>query len=423
MVGLSAHLPTALAASPDASKPPIPQLDTGGHDSLIRDIVFTRDGRQLVSAGNDKLVRVWDIATGRTVRTFRGETGPGSEGKIFAMALSPDNRWLAVAGYLRIQGESNTHIRLYDFASGESVALLEGHTNVVNALAFSADSAWLVSGSADKTAIIWNLATRQKHRTLRGHTNAIYAVGFTPDNKRVVTGSLDHALKLWNTATGALIQTMTGHTDKVHAVAVTPDNRILSGGKDRSIRIWDGITGAGLSTLVEDQGTQIGSLSVNPDGRQVLAGVGRGSGYDIHLYDLASGTRVERYPGHDNIVLATAFSPDGSLAATAGGNNQEIHLWSTATGELQHRLAGTGQAVWAVGFSSDSRYIAWGNTWKSNDINQRDPLTAQLRLPDTERPLGQPQPINPKQVWQRVQTGWKDWTLQHQPGGASGLSH
>ena len=416
MIVLSACLSTATAANSESPKPPIPQLDTGGHDSLIRDIVFTQDGRQLVSAGDDKLVRVWDIQTGQTVRTLRGETGPGLEGTIYALALSPDNRWLAVGGWM-----PSNEIRLYDFASGELVALLAGHTNVVHALAFSADNAWLVSGqggSTHQTAIIWNLATRQPDHILRGHTDRIYAVSFTPDNQRVVTGSYDHSLKLWDRSSGALIQTMTGHTDKIQAVAVTPDNRILSGSLDQSIRIWNGTTGATLGTLVKDQGTQIGSLSVSPDGRHVLTGVGLGLGNDTHLYELASGKRIQRYSGHDNIVLATAFSSDGSLAATAGGNNRQIHLWSTKTGQLQHRLAGTGQAVWAVGFSPDNRYIAWGNTYDKQHINQRGPLTTQLRLPDAQHPLGQPQPINLQQDWQRAQSRSGDWSLQHQPGGA-----
>ncbi|MFY9641772.1 MAG: hypothetical protein WAK07_12865, partial [Rhodomicrobium sp.] len=68
---------------------PIPQIDTGGHMAAIRGIAFTPGGKQLVSAGEDKVIRVWDVASGKTVRTIRGESALGSPGKIFAMALSP----------------------------------------------------------------------------------------------------------------------------------------------------------------------------------------------------------------------------------------------------------------------------------------------------------------------------------------------
>ncbi len=58
------------------------------------------DGRYLVSAGYDKVVRIWDLETGETVRTLRGQIGAGHEGKIYAMALSPDERWFAVGGFM-----------------------------------------------------------------------------------------------------------------------------------------------------------------------------------------------------------------------------------------------------------------------------------------------------------------------------------
>ena len=76
------------------------QLDTGGHMAVIRGLAFTPDGKFIVSAGDDKVIRVWDWRTGKTVRTIRGQSGRGQEGKIYAMALSPDGRWLAAGGYL-----------------------------------------------------------------------------------------------------------------------------------------------------------------------------------------------------------------------------------------------------------------------------------------------------------------------------------
>ena len=60
--------------------------------------MFTPDGKQLVSAGDDKVIRVWDWQAAKTIRTIRGQVADGPEGKIFAMALSPDGRWLAVGG-------------------------------------------------------------------------------------------------------------------------------------------------------------------------------------------------------------------------------------------------------------------------------------------------------------------------------------
>ena len=76
-------------------------LDTGGHMSLIRYVVFTPDGNQIVSASEDKLIRIWDWRSGKTVRTIRGESAAGDAGKIYAMALSPDGRLLAAGACWR----------------------------------------------------------------------------------------------------------------------------------------------------------------------------------------------------------------------------------------------------------------------------------------------------------------------------------
>ena len=119
-----------VAAKPSADAP-LPMLDTGGHMAMINGIAFTPDGRQLVSASDDKTIRVWDLASGKTVRTIRGESAPGEAGKVHAMALSPDGKWLAAGGSMATFDGANHieigTIRLYEFASSRLVALLKGH--------------------------------------------------------------------------------------------------------------------------------------------------------------------------------------------------------------------------------------------------------------------------------------------------------
>jgi WD40 repeat protein/uncharacterized caspase-like protein len=406
---------------------PILMLDTGGHQAIIKGIAFTHDGKYLVSAGDDKVVRVWDWRAGKTVRTIRGQVGPGPEGAIFAMALSPDGRWLAVAGWT---DKSDARvpccgdIRLYDFATGELKALLKGHTSSINALAFSPDSTRLISGAwlGDLTAIIWDVAAHKPLHRLEGHTAEIYGVAFTPDGARAVTASLDRTLRLWNVADGALVKDMRGHGDKVWALAVQPkDGTIASGDNSGEIRLWDSRTGAFLRTLAR-QGGQVGSLRFSPDGRLLLSTCGQNCGGEFRqrIFDVASTQELTVYSKHDNIVLASAFSPDGRLVATGGGDNEEIHIWDSRTGETKAVLKGTGSTAWAAGFSADGRQIAWGHTQTQNNPAAYGPLEMALRLPGVGETLGEPEPLTNQEDWVRAPTRFGAWSLQHRKGGGYG---
>ena len=417
---------------------PVLMLDTGGHMAKIWKVAFTPDGRQLVSASDDKTIRVWDVATGKTVRTIRGEVATGHAGKIFAMALSQDGKWLAVGGWLANYTGTNRQdvgaIRLYDFASGRLVSLLKGHEDVVYGLAFSPDGLHLISGSFDKTAIIWDVGAGKAEHRLQGHTAEIYTVGFTPDGKRAVTGSLDHELRLWSVETGVLLQPMTGHRDKVYSLAVAPDGRIASGDLSGEIRLWDGRTGAFLKRL-DRQKTAVGSLSFSPDGEALLSGVAAQEvgPFDCHVYDLASGREIVSYRGHDNVVIATAISPDGRWAATGGGNDRAIQIWDLRTGTRRQGpdgqpliLGGTGHAVWAVGFQVNGHQIAWGNT-NSNPggitpINDRGPLQHALTLPSANETLSSPQTLGPEVAgtFRRAMVRHGSWSLSQRKGGSYG---
>ncbi|WP_350112499.1 WD40 repeat domain-containing protein [Nitrosomonas sp.] len=376
-----AQSPTADGTLTALDGQPILQIDSGGHMAKIQDIFFTHDGNTLISASDDKTVRVWDIASGKTIRILRGQIGPGDEGKIYAAALSPDNRWLAVGGWLK--GEDNRHIiRLIDLLSGQVVHLLKGHRAVINALAFSADSRRLVSGSADNTARIWDVVSGANLQTLSGHSDAIYAVAFSPDGHLAATGSDDHSLKFWDSATGKLLADLPGHTDKVRSVTFTPDGRyLLSGSHDRTIRLWDGQTGAAIKVLAQ-QDSRVNSLSVSVDGSKVLTGSGTGENYKNNIFAIPSGERLISFSGHQNTVLATAISPDGNTAATGGGNNSEIYLWDIRTGTIQQRLIGRGGSIWSAGFAGDGRSIAWGRVPQTGNRIMNTALEHSFQLQD-----------------------------------------
>ncbi len=368
-----------LTAGPARGDEPILVIDSGGHTAVITDIVFTRDGRQLVSAGKDKVVRVWDIENGAVVRTIRGEIGPGREGKIYAAALSPDERVLAVGGWLAGSPNQSRAVRLHDFLTGQVLGLLEGHENVILDLAFSPDGRTLASGSADDTVRLWDVMAKKPRHVLHGHNDDVYAIALSPDGERLASGSYDHTVRLWDVASGELLRELTDHEDKVRAASFSPDGLYLaSGSDDRTVRLWAGHTGEMIKVLAQQE-TSIGSLSFSPDGRRLLTGTGA-VGRDIcHVYTVPSGGEVSRFE-HDNIVLATAFAPDGHLVATGGGNTFPIELWRPEDGQPVRRFAGQGHPVWSIAFGRDGKSVAFGNKYSYRNPIYWGPLERTILL-------------------------------------------
>ncbi len=185
------------------------QLDTGGHKALIRDVLVTSDKRYLVSASEDKTIRIWDTRSKKEVRKILGQIGPGSEGMIYAIALTPDDQTLAVGGFLDVRGIGKTgKIRLYDLPSGKLSQILKSHTDVVVNLHFSADGNFLVSGSYDKTVKVWKKEGSRfvLHKTGDDHTREVHAVRIFQEARdiRVVSASYDDTVKLYSLRDGLL---------------------------------------------------------------------------------------------------------------------------------------------------------------------------------------------------------------------------
>ncbi len=364
-------LTTALCAL-RAEDAPILCLDPGGHTAAIKQVLFTPDGRQLISVGEDKVIRCWDTSTGETLRTLHGQIGPGPEGKLYAAAISPDGQTLAVGGYS--SSDANA-IRLIELHTGVVTRLLCGHENVISSLAFSPDGATLASGSADNTVRLWDADSGKCRRVLRGHAKEVTSVAFSWDGRQVASASFDHTARVWEVATGATRFILRGHTAEVGTLAWSPDGEtIATGSDDQTIRLWNADDGQLRQTLPR-QGNQVTCLAFSPDSRRLLSGLGGRPGeFTVRLWSLPKGTVALEFTKHHDTVMDVAFSPDGKTVASAGGDNNEIYLWDADTGVEKQRLAGRGAEAHSIAWSADSSRVAWGNQAVFKSINERGPL-------------------------------------------------
>jgi hypothetical protein len=149
---------------------------------------------------------------------------------------------------------------------------LKGHTNSVISVAYSPDGKRIVTGSADKTAKVWDAATGRELLTLKGHADAVYSVIFSPDGKRIVTGSEDHTAKIWDAASGRELLTLKGHSGFVNSVAYSPDGkRIVTGSQDNTAKVWDTTTFQELLTL-NGHDNAVTSVAFSADGKRLVTG-------------------------------------------------------------------------------------------------------------------------------------------------------
>ncbi len=312
--------------------------------SVLNRAVLSRDGRRIVTSGNDKTINVWDLDSRERMLTLKGHQAP-----VWGLAFSPDGTRIG-------SGSDDKTVKLWDAQTGAEVMILRGHEAPVSVVTFSPDGKQLASGSSsyDGTIILWDAQTGAQLKTLRGQRE-IYAVAFSPDGKLVVSGSGDDTIKLWDAQTGTEVTTLSGHDDWVRAVAFSPDGkRIASGSQDKTIKVWDAETRRALVTIRGHDGPVL-SVVFGPDGKTIASG---GRDNTVRIWDAETGEELRRFRGHDWYVEYVAFSTDGRHLISAS-RDDTVKLWDMTIERESGRFDGyTAYTPRSVAFSSDGRQIA-----------------------------------------------------------------
>jgi WD40 repeat protein/beta-lactamase regulating signal transducer with metallopeptidase domain len=281
----------------------------------------------------------------------KARTSPGGRAVALALAYSPDGSVLATAG-------DDAVVELREVASGRVIRRLAGHRDAVSCLAYSPDGTTLATGSYDRTVKLWEAASGREKVTLEGHTNWIFAVAFAPDGKSLASAGHDKTVRVWNPATGREIAALAGHTASVRAIAFSPKpggSLLASGGSDRLVLIWDLRTRSMSARLAGHKGA-VRTLAFSPDGATLATGAEDG---EVRLWDSASGQERAQLLGHLDMVTCLAFSPRGGMLAT-GSLDTKVKLWDTLTGRERASLQGHLDGISALALAPHARQMATG---------------------------------------------------------------
>ncbi len=258
----------------------------------------------------------------------------GHGDSVDSVAWSPDGKWLAT-------GSADKTAKVWDAASGQEQLTLRGHSKGVDGVAWSPDGKRLATRSGDKTAKVWDAANGRELLTLHVRGGRVDSMAWSPDGIKLATGSADGEAEVWDVDSGQELLTLRGHVKAVRIVAWSPDsNRLATGSWDGTARVWDAASGQERIVL-RDRGNSVGSMAWSPDGKRLATGSVEGI---AQVWDAVSGHELQALRGHGEAVYSMSWSPDGKRLATASFD-KTAKVWDADSGRELLTLRGHGDSV------------------------------------------------------------------------------
>lgn len=273
----AAPAPTSETRGPPTA--PIARIEPGGHTAPIRRIDTDAAGRLLVTGSHDKTVRLWSLADGTLLKILRVPIGGVNEGKVFAVAISPDGGMVAAGGLTGSEWDGSDSIYLFDVASGRLIKRLAGLPAVIRDLNYSPDGQYLAAGLGGPNGIrIYRTADWEPAYADPDYGYDCYSIDFAADG-RLVSTSLDGQLRLYTLEGGRFhrfAKEKAPGGGEPYTASFSPDGKQIAVGFNdtTTVNVLDGHSLAFLYAPTRD--VDNGNLPIvawSRDGRYLYAGV------------------------------------------------------------------------------------------------------------------------------------------------------
>lgn len=246
-----------------ASQKETARLD--GHADAVRAVAWSRDGGLLAAAGGAP-GRKGEIKIWKVDGTLQA-TASGHADCIYAVAVSPDGATIASASYDKL-------IKLWDAATGKELKTLKDHTDAIYALVFTPDGKRLISGAADRTIKVWDAASGERLYTLSDPTDGVNTLAVSPDGKLLAAAGQDKTIRIYALGDKAatLQNSLIAHEDAVLRIVFSRDGgKLYSSAADRSVKAFRSADLAEIGILPKQPDWAFG-FDLSPDGKQLAIG-------------------------------------------------------------------------------------------------------------------------------------------------------
>lgn len=345
------------------------QRQPKAHQGAVRSVDFSPDGRSIASGGDDKIIKLWEVETGKCLKIFQGHSKP-----VLALLFTPDRQHL-------LSASADQTIKQWELASGRVIQTFDGHRDLT-AMACSADGRYVAAANPIQ---LWDMTTGQVVQTFE--QQGARAISFSPDGRSLLSAGDDRQLNLWDVASGRCLRSFTGHELAIRAIALSSEGDYLLSADAATLKWWAVYSTAAVDLaplrlsqpqpatpqIASDQlyAQDLAQAQVALDQgnaaaaaqhiRQARAQIGQNRGVEamqawLGLYralprrSFNSGWEQTSFDRYSQALRSVAFSPEGNLILT-GSADTTLQLWDRQTSRCLLSFEGHKNEITAVAFS------------------------------------------------------------------------
>ena len=340
--------------------------------SEIQAVALSKDAKLLATAGGQGVIHLWDVDTGKEIRVF-------DQMWVTVLAFSSDGKQLVAGGTKVVDRAAEGVVRSWNVQTGKELRVFQQKEKTMNtdlhALAISHDCKWLVAGVYSDLGEVqlWNLNTGAPVRTFPGPWD-VQGVAVSSDDKQVVTTNSEGTTRLWNLASGKEIRSFgkpekpVEFEERVTSMSMSADGKwLLTAKQDRSADVWELATGKRVRTVrgkwdrfqqLEPRGPAVIPVVINGDGKWFITGSPEKT---VQMWEAPTGAPIRTFEGLANPADRMALSDDNKWLVTTGEENT-CRLWDLTKGCSVRTFRGHKSANQCVALSRDNKWLVTGSS-------------------------------------------------------------